>query len=60
MMSCYCICILLALSYLAVCVIQNRKRDRLYGKPEVIREGTGEGLGDVTDTQQKESFRYTH
>lgn len=60
MMCCYCACILLALSYLGVAIVQNRKRDRRYGKPENVREGTGDGLGDATDKEQKESFRYTH
>ncbi|SPO01042.1 related to allantoate permease [Cephalotrichum gorgonifer] len=61
MMSCFCISILLALAYLGVSVVQNRRRDRLYGKPEQVQEGTGEGLvGDLSDRDQKESFRYTH
>jgi hypothetical protein len=60
MMCCFCTCILLALTYLAVSVFENRGRDRAYGKPGSIREGTGEGLGDITDRQQRESFRYTH
>lgn len=60
MMCCYCACILLALTYLGVSVVENRKRDRRYGKPEIVREGTGDGLADATDKEQKESFRYTH
>jgi hypothetical protein len=60
MMCCFCVCILLAFTYLAVSVFENRRRDRTYGKPEAVREGTGEGLGDLTDKQQKESFRYMH
>lgn len=60
MMCCYCASILLALTYLGVSTMENRKRDRLYGKPEHIREGSGEGLLDLTDKEQKESFRYMH
>lgn len=60
MMCCYCACILLALTYLAVATLENRRRDRAFGKPEGVREGTGEGLIDLTDREQKESFRYTH
>lgn len=61
MMVCFCASIFLALGYLGTSLVQNRSRDRLYGKPEKVREGTGEGLiGDLTDKQQKESFRYTH
>lgn len=61
MMVCFCVGIILALTYLAVSVVQNRSRDRKYGKPERVQEGTGEGLvGDFTDKEQKESFRYMH
>lgn len=61
MMVCFCASILIALTYLGVSVVQNRSRDRAYGKPERVQEGTGEGLvGDLTDKEQKESFRYTH
>lgn len=61
MLCCYCASILLALAYLGVALVQNRRRDRLYGRPEDVREGTGEGLvGDRTDKEQKESFRYVH
>lgn len=60
MMTCYCASIILALTYLGVALMENRKRDRLYGKPEHVDAGAGEGLGDVTDKEQKESFRYMH
>ncbi|KAL6855502.1 hypothetical protein ACO1O0_006651 [Amphichorda felina] len=61
MLCCYCASILLALAYLGVTLVQNRRRDRLYGRPEDVREGTGEGLvGDRTDKEQKESFRYVY
>lgn len=60
MLSCFCTAILIALMYFVVCVFENRRRDRLFGKPEVIRDGSGEGFGDRTDREQKESFRYTH
>ncbi|CAH0004485.1 unnamed protein product [Clonostachys byssicola] len=60
MLSCFCAAILIALTYLAVCMFENRRRDRLYGKPEHVQEGSGEGFGDITDGKQKESFRYTH
>lgn len=60
MMCCFCASILLSFTYLAVSAFENRRRDRIYGKPEAVQEGTGEGLGDATDKQQKESFRYMH
>ncbi|KAJ3545491.1 hypothetical protein NM208_g2480 [Fusarium decemcellulare] len=60
MMCCYCVSILLALTYLAVAVMQNRRRDRRYGKPQEVREGTADGLDDRTDNEQKECFRYMH
>ena len=60
MMCSYCAAILLALAYLAVCAYGNRRRDRAYGQPEIIQEGTGQGFADATDKEQKESFRYTH
>lgn len=60
MLCCFCASILIAFAYLGVCSMENKKRDGLYGKPGHVQEGTGEGLGDFTDGQQKESFRYTH
>lgn len=60
MLCCFSASIIIALTYLAVCKWENARRDRRYGKPLDVDEGSGEGFGDVTDWQQKESFRYTH
>lgn len=60
MLCCYCASILIALTYLAVCVVENKRRDRHFGKPAHVQEGTGEGFADLSDKQQEESFRYTH
>lgn len=60
MMTCFCAAAVLSLVYLAVCVVENKSRDRRYGKPEHVQGGTGEGFGDATDWEQKEVFRYTH
>ncbi|KAK6421162.1 hypothetical protein LTR81_005837 [Elasticomyces elasticus] len=62
MLSCYCICILLVLIYGAICVFENRRKDKLYGEPihvnkESVRELT-ESFEDQTDKEQKD-FRYT-
>lgn len=60
MLSCFCAAILIALTYFVVCVFENRRRDRIFGKPELIRDGSGEGFEDRSDKDQQESFRYTH
>ncbi|KAL2210938.1 MFS general substrate transporter [Sarocladium strictum] len=60
MLCCFSASIIIALTYLAVCKWENARRDHRYGKPLDVNEGSGEGFGDVTDWQQKESFRYTH
>ncbi|KAH6890644.1 major facilitator superfamily domain-containing protein [Thelonectria olida] len=60
MLCCYCVCMLFCGLYLVVTVWENRRRNRLYGKPEQVQVGTVEGLGDLTDKQQEQDFRYTH
>jgi hypothetical protein len=63
MLCCYCICVLLALSYWGTAVWANRNRDRLYGASQTLNvsEETAEELAqafqDHTDRQQKD-FRY--
>lgn len=48
----------LMLLYWFTAATDNKRRDRRYGKPEALQEGTTEGFVDVTDWNQ-ESFRYT-
>ncbi|KAK5113568.1 hypothetical protein LTR85_010796 [Meristemomyces frigidus] len=62
MIVCYCLCILLVLIYWAFCAFENRRRDKLYGKPGHINEDSvqelAESFEDQTDMEQK-AFRYT-
>ncbi|KAJ4386139.1 hypothetical protein N0V93_009032 [Gnomoniopsis smithogilvyi] len=58
MLVCYCISILILLIYFVVVSMDNKKRDRKYGKPEDVCNVV-EGFTDVTDKNQ-ENFRYTH
>ncbi|KAH9888205.1 major facilitator superfamily domain-containing protein [Xylariomycetidae sp. FL2044] len=58
MLVCYCASMAVLMAYFFVCTWENKRRDRKYGKPEAVREGTAEGFVDVTDRQQ-EAFRYT-
>lgn len=60
MLCCYCVCMLLCGLYLLITVWENRRRNRLYGKPEQVQVGTAEGLADLTDKEQEKDFRYTH
>jgi ACS family allantoate permease-like MFS transporter len=58
MLTCYCVCILIMLAYFALGTWENKQRDRQFGKPQEIHEGTAEGFVDVTDKEQPD-FRYT-
>jgi MFS transporter, ACS family, allantoate permease len=58
MLTSYCVCALLLISYYAIATRDNKKRDREYGKPKEIHEGTADGFVDVTDKKQTD-FRYT-
>lgn len=57
MLACYCISILLLLVYFTVVTLENKKRDRKYGKPQELYDAA-EGFIDITDKNQ-ENFRYT-
>lgn len=54
----YRVSILLALTYLTVSVLPNRRRIRRHGKPQYIRDGTGVGLGDCTNNEKEKTFQY--
>ncbi|KAI1473392.1 MFS general substrate transporter [Daldinia eschscholtzii] len=58
MLVSYCACMLILLAYWLVGSWENRRRDRRYGKPEEVHEGTIEGFVDITDKKQHD-FRYT-
>ncbi|EON97374.1 putative allantoate permease protein [Phaeoacremonium minimum UCRPA7] len=58
MLTSYCVCMLLMLSYWFIAAAENKRRDRKYGKPEAVHEGTVEGFVDITDKKQHD-FRYT-
>ncbi|KAI1336860.1 major facilitator superfamily domain-containing protein [Xylariaceae sp. FL0016] len=58
MICCYCASMVLMLLYWLVASTQNKRRDRRYGKPQEVHEGTADGFVDLTDRQQ-ENFRYT-
>ncbi|KAI1657594.1 MFS general substrate transporter [Daldinia decipiens] len=58
MLVSYCACILILMVYWLVGSWENKRRDRKYGKPEGVHEGTNEGFVDITDKKQRE-FRYT-
>lgn len=58
MLICYCVSIMLLLVYFAVVAVENKRRDRKYGKPVEFQD-VAEGFADVTDKNQ-ENFRYTH
>lgn len=58
MLICYCVSILLLLVYFAVVAVENKRRDKRYGKPAEV-DDVVEGFADVTDKNQ-EDFRYTH
>lgn len=54
----YCVCMLILMVYWLLGVWDNKRKDRKYGKPEEVQEGTAEGFADMTDKKQ-ENFRYT-
>ncbi|KAI1137724.1 MFS general substrate transporter [Hypoxylon sp. FL0543] len=54
----YCTCILILIVYWISGAWKNKRRDRRYGKPREIHDGTVEGFFDVTDKNQ-DNFRYT-
>ncbi|KAI1636246.1 major facilitator superfamily domain-containing protein [Biscogniauxia mediterranea] len=58
MICCYCASMALMMIYWFVATWDNKRRDRRYGKPAALHEGTADGFVDVTDSKQ-ESFRYT-
>ncbi|KAF3768148.1 hypothetical protein M406DRAFT_70242 [Cryphonectria parasitica EP155] len=58
MLVCYCISISLLLLYFAIVTVENKRRDKKYGRPEAIHNVV-EGFADITDKKQ-ENFRYTH
>lgn len=58
MLVSYCACMLILMVYWLVGVWDNKRRDRKYGKPEEVHEGTADGFVDVTDKKQQD-FRYT-
>ncbi|KZZ88165.1 Major facilitator superfamily domain, general substrate transporter [Moelleriella libera RCEF 2490] len=58
MLACFSASVFIALAYHTVCRVENKRRDRLYGQL-FLTQGHA-GLGDLTDQEQKESFRYTY
>ncbi|KAI0165748.1 major facilitator superfamily domain-containing protein [Xylariaceae sp. FL1272] len=58
MLTSYAVCVVIMLAYLALGTWENKRRDRKYGKPEEVHQGTVEGFVDVSDMQQT-NFRYT-
>lgn len=62
MLSCYCICMLVVGLYWVLCFMDNRRKDKLYGK---VQRGAADGsfdelvggFQDLTDKEQAE-FRY--
>ncbi|KAI8298537.1 hypothetical protein K4K61_011580 [Colletotrichum sp. SAR11_59] len=58
MLTSYVVSIVLMLAYWLVALLENKRRDKKYGKPEAVHEGTVDGFVDITDKKQKD-FRYT-
>lgn len=58
MLAGYCVCIVILLAYWAIAASQNASKDRRYGRPRELVEGSVEGFVDLTDGEQ-EGFRYT-
>ncbi|KAK7710882.1 hypothetical protein SLS63_012845 [Diaporthe eres] len=58
MLVSYCASIALLLLYFVNVYLENKRRDKKYGKPEELRDVV-EGFADVTDKKQ-EDFRYTY
>ncbi|KAI1495433.1 major facilitator superfamily domain-containing protein [Biscogniauxia marginata] len=58
MICCYGVSIALMLLYGFIARWENKRRDRKFGIPAALHEGTAEGFIDVTDWKQ-DNFRYT-
>ncbi|KAJ0317093.1 hypothetical protein Brms1b_005126 [Colletotrichum noveboracense] len=58
MLTSYVVSMVLMLAYWLVALSENKRRDKKYGKPEAVHEGTVDGFVDITDKKQKD-FRYT-
>ncbi|KAJ3957915.1 hypothetical protein N0V92_005502 [Colletotrichum tropicale] len=58
MLTSYVVSMVLMLAYWLVALLENKRRDKKYGKPEAVHEGTVDGFVDITDKKQKD-FRYT-
>lgn len=58
MLVSYCVSIALLLSYFLNVYVENKRRDKKYGKPEELRDVV-DGFADATDKKQEE-FRYTY
>lgn len=58
MLVSYCACMLILMVYWLVGTRENKRRDRKYGKPDGVHEGTIEAFVDITDKMQP-AFRYT-
>lgn len=58
MLACYCVSVLLLLTYFCLAAAENRRRDNKYGKPEDL-DNVAEGFIDITDMAQT-NFRYTY
>ncbi|OTB01344.1 hypothetical protein M426DRAFT_75212 [Hypoxylon sp. CI-4A] len=58
MLVSYCACMLILMVYWLVASWENKQKDRKFGKPEEVHEGTADGFVDITDKDQQD-FRYT-
>lgn len=58
MLISYCAAMALLMLYFVNVYIENKRRDKKYGKPEELRDVV-EGFADVTDKKQ-DGFRYTY
>lgn len=58
MLVCYCVSIILLLAYWFVAAMENKRRDRRYGRSESLQDSAVEvAFVDFTDKEQ-EAFRY--
>lgn len=58
MLVSYCASMALLVLYFVNAYVENKRRDKKYGKPEELRDVV-EGFADVTDKKQ-DGFRYTY
>lgn len=58
MLVSYCASMALLVLYYVNVYVENKRRDKKYGKPEELRDVV-EGFADVTDKKQ-DGFRYTY